>query len=92
MQGNLLASKANGVGGRIVNLADGRQTTLLRLLELLSQYLNKTIQPDFHPPRVGDVRESLADISLARKLLAYEPKTGLESGIQQTIEYYRSIA
>ncbi len=92
VQGNLLASKANGVGGRIVNLADGRQTTLLRLLELLSQYLNKTIQPDFHPPRVGDVRESLADISLARKLLGYEPKTGLESGIQQTIEYYRSIA
>ncbi len=56
-----------------MNLADGRRTTLLQLLELLAKYLGVPANPDFHPPRIGDVRESLADISLARKLLGYEP-------------------
>ncbi len=50
------------------------------------------VDPDFQPPRIGDVRESLADISQARKLLGYEPATTLEQGLAQTIDYYRSIA
>lgn len=89
VHGNLLASTATGVGGQVMNVADGRQTTLLRLLELLSQMLGKSVEPIFEPPRVGDVKESLADISLARRLLNYEPQSSLEEGIQKTIEYYR---
>jgi UDP-glucose 4-epimerase len=50
------------------------------------------IQPDFQPARVGDVRESLADISLARKLLKYEPAVALEEGLRRTIDYYRDQA
>ena len=92
VHGNLLAAEATGVGGKIINLADGRQTTLLRLLEILCQLLGKKIQPTFLPARLGDVKESLADISLARRLLGYEPPFSLEQGIDQTIEYYRSIA
>jgi UDP-glucose 4-epimerase len=41
---------------------------------------------------VGDVRESLADITLARKLLAYEPQIGFEEGLRRSIDYYRGIA
>lgn len=89
--GNLLAGEADGVAGRIINLADGRRTTLLQLLQLLAQALDVPANPDFQPPRVGDVRESLADISLARKLLGYEPATSLEEGLAQTIDYYRSL-
>ncbi|MGN6137088.1 MAG: SDR family oxidoreductase [Aureliella sp.] len=92
VQGNLLAGEAAGVAGRIINLADGRRTTLRQLLDLLSKYLGVPANPDFQPPRVGDVRESLADISLARQLLGYEPETSLEDGLAQTIDYYRSIA
>ncbi len=87
--GNLLAAECSGIGGRIFNLADGRQTTLLRLLELLAQLLGKPIQPEFLPARAGDVRESLADISQARRVLGYEPKVDLEEGLKRTISYYR---
>lgn len=92
VQGNLLAAEKPEVAGRIINMADGRQTTLLRLIELLSQMLGVSTKIDFQPPRVGDVRESLADISLARRLLGYHPQVGLEEGLSQTIEYYRSLA
>ncbi len=92
VQGNLLAGEVEGIGGEIMNLADGRRTTLLQLLELLAKYLGVPVDPDFQPPRIGDVRESLADISQARKLLGYEPATTLEQGLAQTIDYYRSIA
>ncbi len=92
VHGNLLAAEKPHVGGRIYNVADGRQTTLLRLLELLSSLLGQSIVPDFQPPRIGDVRESLADISRARAELGYEPQVGLEEGLRQTIEYYKRIA
>ena len=91
VRGNLLASQAPGVGGRVFNVADGRQTTLLQLLELLAKLLGKEISPTFLPPRVGDVRESLADVTQARKCLGYEPVVGLEEGIRRTIDYSRQI-
>ena len=92
VQGNLLASEVPGVAGKIINLADGRQTTLLRLLELLGEMLGTTTKTDFQPARVGDVRESLADVTLARKLLGYSPGVSLEDGLRQTIDYYRQLA
>ena len=91
VRGNLLASEASNVGGRVFNVADGRQTTLLQLLELLAKLLGKEISPTFLPPRLGDVRESLADVTQARKFLGYEPAVGLEEGIRRTIDYYRQI-
>ncbi len=92
VRGNLLASEKPNIGGRVFNVADGRQTTLLRLLELLSSLLGRTIEPEFLPARVGDVRESLADISRARQDLGYEPKVSLEDGLRQTIAYYEATA
>jgi UDP-glucose 4-epimerase len=89
VHGNLLAAERPNIGGRVINVADGGQTTLLQLLSILSKLLGKPVEPDFHPARVGDVRESLADISLARKLLSYEPQVRLEEGIKRTIAYYR---
>lgn len=92
VQGNLLAASSEAAAGQVMNLADGKQTTLLQLLNLLAKLLNVDVDPDFQPARVGDVRESLADIWLARKLLKYEPRTTLEDGLSQTIEYYRAWA
>jgi UDP-glucose 4-epimerase len=89
VHGNLLAAERPNIGGRVINVADGGQTTLLQLLKILSTLLGKQVEPDFQPARVGDVRDSLADISLARKLLGYEPQVRLEEGIERTIAYYR---
>ncbi|MFM2219761.1 MAG: hypothetical protein RL240_4079 [Planctomycetota bacterium] len=91
VRGNLLASEVPNIGGRVFNMADGRQTTLLQLLELLAKLLDRKIDPVFLPARLGDVRESLADITQARKVLGYEPVVGLEDGIGRTIEYYREM-
>ena len=92
VQGNLLAAEVPAAAGQVFNMAEGRQTSLLQLLNALSSLLGIDANPEFHPPRVGDVRESMADISRARSILGYEPKVGFEEGLRQTIDYYREIA
>jgi UDP-glucose 4-epimerase len=89
VHGNLLASQASGVAGRILNLANGRTTSLLTLLEHLQQMLDVDIQPLHEPPRPGDVRDSMADITLARQLLGYETQVGFEEGLAKSIDYYQ---
>ena len=89
---NLLAADAPDVAGRTINAADGRSIDLLRLMELLNRLLDTNVKPQFAPPRVGDVRESQADITLARKLLGYEPQVDFADGLRRSIDYYRQIA
>ncbi|MCE5266937.1 MAG: SDR family oxidoreductase [Planctomycetaceae bacterium] len=88
---NLLAADAPGVSGRTINAAGGRSIDLLRLLEVLNRLLGTNVHPEFAPPRAGDVRESQADITLARQLLDYEPQVDFEDGLRQSIDYYRSM-
>ncbi len=92
VQGNLLAAQAPEAPGKIFNMGQGRQTSLLQLLSLLGDLLGKPVQPRFEPARSGDVRESMADISQARTLLGFEPQKSLEDGLRHTIDYYRQIA
>ena len=91
VRGNLLAADAPNVSGRVINMGDGRATSLLRLLELLNGLLGTDVRPELKPARMGDVRESLADITLARTLLGYEPEVEFEEGLRRSIEYYRTI-
>jgi len=88
--GNLLAADAPNVSGRVMNLAAGRSITLLELLDVLSRLLNTPAKAQFAPPRAGDVRESLADITLARQLLHYEARVSFEEGLRRSIDYYKS--
>ena len=92
VQGNLLAADAVRVSGRVFNVANGRSTTLLDLIAQLNQQLGTSVEPIFEPPRTGDVRESLADISEARRALGYEPRVTFEEGLRRAIEYYRQTA
>lgn len=91
VHGNLLAADAEGVAGRSFNVAAGRSVTLLEMLAMLNKYLGTDVQPMFDDPRPGDILESLADISAARRCLGYEPQVGFEEGIRQSIDYYRSL-
>ncbi len=92
VQGNLLAADATGAVGRSINVACGEQIDLLELIAAINRVLGTDIEPIFAEPRPGDVRESLADISLARELLGYEPKVDFEEGLRRSIDYYRSLA
>jgi UDP-glucose 4-epimerase len=93
VHGNLLAADVppQGVAGKTFNVANGKTTSLLRLLELLNEHLDTEISPVFAEPRVGDVRDSLADISNARKYLGYEPVIDFEDGLRHSLEYYKSL-
>ncbi len=94
VHGNLLAADADPklVAGRVFNVANGRTTSLLQLLDNLNSLLGTSIKPVHQPPRVGDVRESLADITRARACLAYDPQVSFAEGLRRSIEYYRTIA
>jgi UDP-glucose 4-epimerase len=74
--------------GDAMNIACGRQTSLLQLLDGLCDVCATTVQPDFQPPRQGDVRDSVADISRATDRLAFAPKVSLEEGLKRTVEWF----
>lgn len=89
---NLLAADADNAAGRVFNIANGRSTDLLTLLEILNRLLGTDVQPRREAARIGDIRESMADISQARKWLCYEPTVDFEEGLRRSIDYYRTIA
>lgn len=91
VHGNLLAADAPGVAGQTINVANGRATSLLHLLEVLNRLLGTRLQARHEPARVGDVRDSLADITQAQKLLRYEPQVDFDEGLRRSIAYYRSV-
>jgi UDP-glucose 4-epimerase len=82
--------EAPGASGRVVNVANGRTTDLLTLLDVLNRLLGMNVQPIHDPARPGDVRESMADITLARALLDYEPQVDFEEGLRRSVEYYKN--
>ena len=92
VHGNLLASDAPDVAGRVFNVANGRQTSLLELIAILNELLETNVEPIFAPARIGDVRESLADITQARKWLNYESLVDFNEGLRRSIAYYKQIA
>ena len=85
------AADAPGAVGETLNVANGRSTSLLQLLEQLRTLLQVNVQPVFEAPRPGDVRDSLADISRARQLLDYEPPIDFSEGLRLSIDYYRDL-
>ncbi len=91
VQGNLLAAAVPQAAGKTFNIADGKATTLLQLIENLNELLGTAIEPEFQPPRPGDVRDSLADVSLATSVLGYRPHVNFQQGLARSIDYYRSV-
>jgi UDP-glucose 4-epimerase len=90
VRANLLAAESAKANGRMMNVASGRQYSLLEVVEALNRVLGTTIQPKLAEPRVGDVRDSLADISLAKELLGYEPTVSFEDGLRRTVEDFKA--
>ncbi len=76
---------------QVYNIAVGKRTSLLRLLEKIAALAQKKAHPEFGPARPGDVRDSLADISKAQKLLSYSDLVPLEEGLKITYEYFKNI-
>ena len=90
VRGNLLALRAKGALGQAVNLATGHRVTLLDLLSELGRITGRPTRAEHRPARTGDVRHSLADIGLARRMLGYRPGVSFAEGLRRTVEWYRS--
>jgi UDP-N-acetylglucosamine 4-epimerase len=71
----------------VINVACSEQISLNMLVSELSAIAQKTVTPIFGPDRQGDVRDSLADISKAKKLMGYEPKFSVFDGLKVTWTY-----
>ena len=90
---NLAACQAEGsaVAGKVFNVATGRRTDLLQTFQILKGLIGYSGDVKYGPERAGDVKHSLADISLAEQYLGYKPKVGFEEGLCRTIEWYRNL-
>jgi len=91
-QANWLAAHApaEACDGTVVNIACGARTTLNEILRLLAELLNTDVQADYADPRPGDVKHSMADVSLAKKVIGYEPKVFFADGLRNAIDWYKA--
>jgi nucleoside-diphosphate-sugar epimerase len=90
VDGVLKACHATGAAGGVFNVATGGRISLNQLYRVLQQLTGSSLEPAFGAPRAGDVRDSQADITLARERLAYQPTVGLEAGLAQTLAWSRA--
>ena len=85
----LRACTAPHVSGKVFNGGTGARITLNQVLKMLEKISGNKIQAQYDPPRTGDIKDSQADISLARKLLGYEPLVHFEEGLKKTWDWYK---
>jgi nucleoside-diphosphate-sugar epimerase len=88
---NLRAAQAAGAAGSVINIANGERVTINDVFETLKRLTGRTeATAEYAPPRVGDVRDSLADLRQAGSLLGYEPQVGLEEGLRLTLDWWQT--
>ena len=88
---NLSAADARGASGKVINVANGERITLNQLLAELKELTGRQdVTAQYLDPRVGDVKHSLADNTMARELLGYECKVGLREGLKRTMDWWKS--
>lgn len=85
---NLLACRAPGVAGKVLNVAGGETIDLLGLVETLNGILGTRLEPRHEPERQGDIRHSSADVRLAAELLGYRVEVGFAEGLRRTVDWY----
>ena len=86
----LRACTAPAAAGKVINVGVGRSYTLNQTITILNGIFGRKVEPRYGPPRQGDARHSLADISLARQVLGYEPLVSFEEGLRRTVEWFRA--
>lgn len=87
---NILAATAPGIKHDVFNVANGRDNTVLQIVESLNRIFHKKIKPRFLPVRAGDVFRTRADISKIRRSLGFRPVVGFEEGLKKTVAYFKT--
>ncbi|ETZ53048.1 UDP-glucose 4-epimerase [Mycobacterium sp. MAC_080597_8934] len=77
-------------GGQRFNIGTGVETSDRQLHSAVAAAVGGPDDPEFHPPRLGDLKRSCLDIGLAARVLGWQPKVGLQQGVARTVEYFRN--
>jgi len=88
VEANLLAARAKQTKGEVINIACGQAITVNAIIEMINQLVGKNVKPLYAPSRPGDVKHSLADITLARRLIGFRPTVQFREGLEKAIKWY----
>ena len=89
IEANLRACRAKGASGGLFNIGCGHRVTLRQVLKLLAEIKGRKVTARYELDRAGDVRDSLADISAAKRVLGYRVVKALPEGLEDTVRYFR---
>ncbi|PKL55038.1 MAG: GDP-mannose 4,6-dehydratase, partial [Methanomicrobiales archaeon HGW-Methanomicrobiales-6] len=87
VRANLRAMEADASG--VFNIAGGSRISLNQLASILAEITGIHHRPVYEPPRPGDVRDSLADISRAYDAFVFSPRCTLTEGLRETVAWFR---
>jgi UDP-glucose 4-epimerase len=92
VEANLLAARASErAWGRAYNVGGGGEpTSVNRLLDMIAERVGVDPDPVHTDPRPGDIRRSMADVSLAEELLGFSPKVAIDEGVSRTVDWFRA--
>jgi len=90
MQANWLAANAQETHGEAINISTRNAVTVNTVVNTIRKLLGKeNIKPTYAPPRPGDIKYSLADVTRAKEIIGYEPLVTFEEGIAKAIDWYK---
>jgi UDP-N-acetylglucosamine/UDP-N-acetyl-alpha-D-glucosaminouronate 4-epimerase len=92
VEANVLAAEASEASGHVLNIATGEPRTVNELADTIGEVLGKPVEKEYLPERTGDVRDSWADVSAARRQLGWEARVALEEGLRLTAEAFLARA
>ncbi len=94
VEANLLAGRApEDARGTVLNVGGGLEpTSINQMLAIVARLTDARPEPVHVEPRAGDVRKTEADVSLARRLIGYEPAFDIERGLERTVQWFRRTA
>ena len=84
--------RASAGGGQRFNVGTGVETSDRQLHTAVANAVGAPDDPEFHPPRLGDLKRSCLDISRGEQVLGWRPQVGLDEGVRRTVEYFRTPA
>ena len=88
VEANILAATTPGIKHEVFNVANGKDNTVLQLVDSLNEIIGKNIKPEFLPIRPGDVFKTLADITKIKTILGFRPKVNFETGLKKTVKWF----
>jgi nucleoside-diphosphate-sugar epimerase len=90
VRANLLAATSERAAGHVINVARGERISLLELVDRIGRVVGRRLEVRHAPPREGDVRHSLADVSRAREFLGYVPSVPFDEALTRLVEHHRA--